>query len=142
MFILEVLLITSSIVVLLSDISHRRISNKLNLIVCFICLSLAVFSEDYSLQLSQSVLILGVGLVLFLLGILAAGDTKLFSSYALIIDSKYFLLSVVMIGIFGFFTAIIIFLINRYRKSSVRGVPYGVPIVVSCLFWIYLSKLS
>ncbi|WP_407334225.1 prepilin peptidase [Enterovibrio sp. 27052020O] len=143
MSVLELLLISGSIAGMATDIYHRKISNRLCLSIFLLCLLLAFFDEKIQLHVYQSLSVVVIGLVLFSVGILGAGDTKLLAAYALIIDQGYFSLTLLMIGLLGGFTAIIIFLMQLISKNTTKkGVPYGVPIVISSLFSLYLSKLN
>ncbi|MGF1704319.1 prepilin peptidase [Enterovibrio baiacu] len=135
----------SSILIIASDFKHRRISNMMVAISAIACISLALTNESLGFHLLQSLAVLFIGLFLFKLGVIAAGDTKLLSVYAIIIDPLYFPASLVLIGITGGFVALPILLrklISKKSNGHDRGVPYGIPIVISGMFGIYLSKLS
>ncbi|MDD1794656.1 prepilin peptidase [Enterovibrio makurazakiensis] len=143
MNLIGLVLIAISTVIIVSDIKERKISNRLNLVVLVCCLLIAYEYENIELHILRSTLVLTVGLVIFSLGIIGAGDIKLLSIYALIIDSQYWTLSLVTIGFIGGITALIILIKSKIVKNGKnKGVPYGVPIVFSSLFFIHLSALS
>ncbi|WP_241910667.1 A24 family peptidase [Enterovibrio norvegicus] len=135
----------SSILIVVSDLKHRRISNTMVAISAIACISLALTNESLGFHSLQSLFVLFIGLFLFKLGVIAAGDTKLLSVYALIIDPIYFPASLVLIGITGgvvTFPILLRKLISKKSNEHDRGIPYGIPIVISGMFGIYLSKLS
>ncbi|WP_051563710.1 A24 family peptidase [Enterovibrio calviensis] len=143
MNLIGLVLIAISTVVVISDIKERKISNRLNLVVLVCCLLIAYEYENIELHILRSTLVLAVGLVIFSLGIIGAGDVKLLSIYALIIDDQYWALSLATVGFIGGITALIILIKSIIVKSDTeKGVPYGIPIVVSSLFFIHLSALS
>ncbi|MDD1781733.1 A24 family peptidase [Enterovibrio sp. ZSDZ35] len=142
MFVVETLLATSSAAVLISDVCTRKISNKLSALVLISCLLLSFTNENISLHFAQSAMVFAVGLVLFSAGIIGAGDIKVLCCYSLIIDNQYWLLSIVIIGFLGGITALVILIkikiIDSYKNE---GVPYGLPIVITSLFFIHLSTI-
>ncbi|CZF81113.1 Type IV leader peptidase family protein [Grimontia celer] len=143
MFLVDLVLITISMVIVYSDIKERKISNRLNLAVLACCLLIAYENKSIELHILRGFIVVFFGMFLFSLGIIGAGDVKLFSAYALIIDSQFWLLTLVSITFVGGFVAIFILLKSKFLKSSrIRGVPYGFPIVVSSLFFIHLSAIS
>ncbi len=140
---LDIVLLTSSVAVIISDLKYRKISNFLVLTILTICILISVNETRLSIHVDQSILVLLVGLVLFRVGVLAAGDTKLFAVYSLVINPEYIQLSIVLIGFIGGIVTVLIVVKKYFSESKAdRGVPYGIPIVLSSLFSIYLSKLS
>ncbi|MBE1276666.1 A24 family peptidase [Enterovibrio baiacu] len=140
---LDIVLTTSSVAVIVSDLKYRKISNFLVLTIFIMCILMGIKEPSLSIHFHQSILVLLVGLVLFRVGLLAAGDTKLFAVYSLVINPEYIQLSIVLIGFIGGIVAVPIFVKKYFSESKAdRGVPYGIPIVLSSLFSIYLSKLS
>ncbi|KKD60219.1 hypothetical protein RN22_12110 [Grimontia sp. AD028] len=143
MSLIDLVLITISALIVYSDVKERKISNRLSLAVLACCLFIAYGNESIELHILRGFIVFFVGVIFFSLGIVGAGDVKLFSAYALIIDSQFWLLTLVAITFVGGFTAIFIFIKSKLLKnSSIRGVPYGLPIVVSSLFFIHLSAIS
>ncbi|MCC4797720.1 A24 family peptidase [Enterovibrio norvegicus] len=140
---LDIVLLTSSVAVIISDLKYRKISNFFVLTILTICILISVREPSLSIHVDQSILVLLVGLVLFRVGVLAAGDTKLFAVYSLVINPEYIQLSIFLIAFIGGIVAVPIFVKKYFSESKAdRGVPYGIPIVLSSLFSIYLSKLS
>ncbi|PMI38840.1 hypothetical protein BCT30_03450 [Enterovibrio norvegicus] len=128
---------------MISDLKYRKISNFFVLTILTICILISVREPSLSIHVDQSILVLLVGLVLFRVGVLAAGDTKLFAVYSLVINPEYIQLSIFLIAFIGGIVAVPIFVKKYFSESKAdRGVPYGIPIVLSSLFSIYLSKLS
>lgn len=139
----ELVLIASSVMVIVSDVCYRRISNKLCLFILLCCLIFGVGNEELSIHFIQGALILTIGLALFGLGIIGAGDIKLLSSYSLIIDSQYWLLSLIVVGFLGGLTAVGVYIKSKIvSQTKNAGIPYGIPIVLSSLFFIHLSTLN
>ncbi|WP_283132144.1 A24 family peptidase [Enterovibrio norvegicus] len=140
---LDIVLISSSIAVILSDVRHRRISNVIILVIGVTCILMSVKNNLLSLHFYQSISVLLFGLILFRFGILAAGDSKLLAVYSIVIDPSYFQLSLILTGIIGGVLATVILIRKKISDNKPDdGVPYGIPIVISGLMGIYLSKLS
>ncbi|MEZ8082049.1 A24 family peptidase [Enterovibrio norvegicus] len=140
---LDIVLISSSIAVILSDVRHRRISNVIILVIGVTCILMSVKNHLLSLHFYQSISVLLFGLILFRFGILAAGDSKLLAVYSIVIDPSYFQLSLILTGIIGGVLATVILIRKKISDNKPDdGVPYGIPIVISGLMGIYLSKLS
>ncbi|PMN71971.1 hypothetical protein BCT27_15715 [Enterovibrio norvegicus] len=126
-----------------TDITKRTISNSLCLFVLMTCIALALFDSSLQIHMYQFTSVVVIGLGLFAMGVLGAGDTKLLAAYSLIIDEEYFLFTLFIITVLGALIALFILAMQLASKNKYRrGVPYGVPIVVASLFSIYLSKLN
>ncbi|PKF48966.1 hypothetical protein AT251_22335 [Enterovibrio nigricans] len=79
----------------------------------------------------------------FSLGAIGAGDIKILCCYSLIIDQKYWPLSLITIVFLGGITALGIFIIMKISDNDKNnGVPYGIPIVVTSLFFVHLSTFN
>ncbi|SKA69014.1 prepilin peptidase CpaA [Enterovibrio nigricans DSM 22720] len=88
-------------------------------------------------------MVFAVGLALFSLGAIGAGDIKILCCYSLIIDQKYWPLSLITIVFLGGITALGIFIIMKISDNDKNnGVPYGIPIVVTSLFFVHLSTFN
>ncbi len=143
MLVTELLLAVSSGVVVITDVRSRKISNKICILILLCCLFISLENESIKLQFIQAVLVVVFGLTLFSLGVVGAGDVKLLSCYSLIISPKYWLLTLMLIGFIGGICAITILVKNLlFSRQENFGVPYGIPIVISSLFFIHLTIVS
>ncbi len=79
------------------------------------------------------VILLPVSLLVWKVGIWGAGDSKLLLAFFPMIDSQYYLSTMIYIGFAGFVT-VIVFLISKKisDKNKFNSVPYGIPIALSC----------
>lgn len=100
--------------------------------------------QSIEFHLVRSLIVMAFGFVLFCIGIMGAGDIKLLSSLSLVIDDNYWALTLIMIGLLGGVTALVVFTKERLakKKGPSRGVPYAVPILAAGLTGIYLSAVS
>ncbi|CAH0540338.1 A24 family peptidase [Vibrio marisflavi] len=123
------------------DITQRTITNKSCIAVLFVTTLILVEQGNYE-SIKYSLVIFLVGVFLFLIKIIAAGDVKLISAFSLAIVPKYLLLTIVIILLLGGILAIGQVIWIKSRGKSIKtntGVPYGVPICIGCLFGIAAS---
>ncbi|MGF1698363.1 A24 family peptidase [Vibrio lamellibrachiae] len=124
-----------------SDCKYREVSNRLVLCIALWNLSLLEFHGEAQ-QLIQPLAVLLIGSVLFKLGLLAAGDSKLLSAFSLVIAPQFFSITVVVIGVLGGVLAVSQWVIGRLTGDvswTQRGVPYAVPICLGSLLAIAAS---
>lgn len=127
----------------LSDICTRKISNTALFILALLLL-LGWFSQPNWQIWPYSLAILLVGLALFKLGVLAAGDTKLLVVLSLGIDPVYMPLTLVGIAMVGGLMALgylLYGLVTDLQQVRQRGIPYGVPICLVGGLAVYVSAL-
>ncbi|MDE1515538.1 A24 family peptidase [Vibrio misgurnus] len=140
---LSVLIFLALLLIAFSDIRTRKISNTTLLILALLLL-LGWFSQPNWQIWPYSLTILLVGLGLFKLGVLAAGDTKLLAVLSLGIDPLYMPLTLVGIAIVGGLMALgylLYGLVTDLQQVRQRGIPYGVPICLVGGLAVYVSAL-
>lgn len=123
------------------DIAQRTITNK-SCIAIFIISALILVEQGSYESIKYSLVIFLIGILLFLLKIIAAGDIKLISAFSVAIAPKYILLTVIVILFLGGVLAIGQVIWIKSSGKSIKtntGVPYGVPICIGCLFGIAAS---
>jgi prepilin peptidase CpaA len=124
-----------------TDVKQRQITNGSVLLVALLCLSILVVKQQY-LALVFSFIILMVGIGLFVLGIIAAGDIKLLAAFSLAIKPEYLLVTLGLIVLLGGILAVgylIYGVLTDLKKVRQRGIPYAIPICLGCLFGIAAS---
>ena len=130
-------------VIAFSDILHRRINNYLVLIVAVLAMVISGFSAFAVIPFAIAT---GIGLVLFGFGIFAGGDIKLMLAFLLGIDTQWWPVVFLLTAVIGGVMAAGYLLIGLYKKdlNQVRkkGIPYGVPIVISGLLGILLTTVG
>lgn len=130
-----------SLYICYTDVRHRQITNGVVLIVALLCLSILVVNQQYS-ALMLSCTILMVGIALFLLGVIGAGDIKLLAAFSLAIKPEYLLMTLGLIVLSGGILAVFYLIygaITDLNKVRQRGIPYAIPICLGCLFGIAAS---
>ncbi|WP_064604953.1 A24 family peptidase [Photobacterium sp. J15] len=129
-----------------TDIRSRKISNLTVLAVFIFSLTISYLTSVLNESWIVASKILLVGFVLSCFGVIAAGDIKLLTAYSLAINPEFILLVLIMIGLIGgliaLFYLIKYFLKGRNPDTLMRGIPYGVPISLSCGLGIVLTVLS
>ncbi|MZI96070.1 hypothetical protein F9817_23075 [Vibrio sp. CAIM 722] len=129
---------------LVTDVLYRRISNLDVIIILITILILRLNEIDYRVT-TQFLLVLGLGFLVVSFGICGAGDIKLLSVLSLAIHPNWFILVVVLMLWLGGILAGSIWLFYKFRYPNQRytgGVPYAIPIVISCSFGMWLTMIS
>ncbi|MFA0569609.1 A24 family peptidase [Vibrio gallaecicus] len=137
---LEWLIILAALFIYVSatDVMWRSISN----LACLAISSgffLYVIETGSWLNIVHSVLILGIGIILSQLKLLAGGDTKLFAAYSLAIPSAHLLNTIILILLIGGVVSVIYLLWVKLGKKTNRGVPYGIAISLGSSLGILAS---
>ncbi|AIV07362.1 peptidase [Vibrio harveyi] len=113
----------------ITDFLHRKIQNNALLLL----LLLQSFLSPLDLQITTFLLVLGIGLILYALIWIGAGDIKYAAVLSLTIPLNDLPLAYIMTAFAGGFLAII-YLITRKlisnTSSSQEGIPYGIAISV------------
>jgi len=138
------ILVTLSFFICYQDITKRKISNRIVLCVLVVASVLFFYQQNYAV-LPYSLLILCVGFILFQFNMIAAGDIKLLTAFSLAITPEIISLTIVVIGFLGGGVAILYYLfglLTDLQKVKKKGVPYGLPICMGCLFSIAVSLSS
>ena len=116
----------------ITDFLHRKIQNNALLLL----LLLQSFLSPLDLQITTFLLVLGIGLILYALIWIGAGDIKYAAVLSLTIPLNDLPWAYIMTAFAGGFLAII-YLITRKlisnTSSSQEGIPYG--IAISCLLY-------
>ncbi len=123
------------------DIRYRKIPNKVVIAIAFIG-GLFVCLNGYFYHIFTSLIVLAIGTVLFQIKVLAAGDSKLFAAFSLMIAPKYMLITMCFILLAGGVLAISQWTISKVMKRiewMTKGVPYAVPICLGSLLGIAAS---
>ncbi|MBS9896615.1 prepilin peptidase [Vibrio alginolyticus] len=140
LIVINILLLTFCIY---SDFFKRTILNSIVLILA-VTILLGWFSQPNWHIWPYTVAIVLGGLLLFQLGVLGAGDTKLLAVISLGIDPSYMPLTLVGIAMVGGVMALgylLYGLLTDLSKVRQRGIPYGVPICLVGGLAIVVSAL-
>lgn len=140
LIIINILLLTFCIY---SDFFKRTILNSIVLILA-VTILLGWFSQPNWQIWPYTVAIVLGGLLLFQLGVLGAGDTKLLAVISLGIDPAYMpltLVGIVMVGGVMALGYLLYGLLTDLSKIRQRGIPYGVPICLVGGLAIVVSAL-
>ncbi|WP_123016412.1 prepilin peptidase [Vibrio zhugei] len=126
-----------------TDIRYRYIGNEDVLFTLFSIFAVR-FTDISHLSYSTAMLVFIFGVFLWHFGVCGAGDIKLITVLTLAVDGQWFLLCLVSMLLLGGVLAIALCLWGRLSSNGApytKGVPYGVPIVVSFGFGIVLTLL-
>lgn len=139
---LSLILFLQSISISLSDIKHRRIPNKQLALLMITTSLIALYSDFLPETLVHSLILLGVGYMLFSLRIWGGGDAKLLFVFAIAIKPDALWVALFS-GIIAASIQIIATLIYHkgIRNANKVGIAFGVPIAVSGLTGVYVSLL-
>jgi prepilin peptidase CpaA len=130
-----------SLFICYSDVQQRQIGNNSVCLVALLCLSILVVNQQYS-AIIHALLILAVGVALFLMRVIAAGDIKLLAAFSLAIKPEYLLSTLGLILLFGGILAgiyLIYGVLTDLKRVRQEGIPYAIPICLGCLFGIAAS---
>ncbi|WP_159439095.1 prepilin peptidase [Vibrio palustris] len=129
--------------VLYTDIRYREIRN-IDVLLILLSILMVRYAHISHLPYKITLLVLFIGIVLWHCGFCGAGDIKLITVLTLGVDEQWFLLCLVSTLLLGGVLAIALCLWGRLSSNGApytKGVPYGVPIVVSFGFGIVLTLL-
>ncbi|CAM3186704.1 A24 family peptidase [Moritella viscosa] len=118
------------------DVTVRRLPNGLVILTALLCLTVAISGDFYISSLQQSALALAVGFGLFLLRVCGAGDIKLIAAYLLGIKPEYWALFLFVMSLIGTCLGVVQYIFRRQQNA---GIPYGVAISLSGLFFVIAS---
>jgi prepilin peptidase CpaA len=131
------LIATFSVFIVYSDIKHRKVSNKLCLLIAVLCAGYAFTYTEVQVLIPITILVIGI--VLSYLRILGGGDTKLLAAYFTAISPDVFLATLIVIGISGGVLSLIYLLKNKIKKNTNSNLPYAIPITIGGLIGILAS---
>lgn len=123
------------------DLTKRRISNRLVLSLLVVSAVLFLYLHNYSILLYSGLLLLAC-FTLFLFNIIAGGDIKLLVAFSLAIKAQFLPLTLLIIMALGGLLGIAYYLfglLTDLAKVKARGIPYGLPICLGCLFGVAAS---
>lgn len=127
----------------ISDIRHRQISNT----ACLIILGTSLVSSVTSGFIAESaigcIVVFMTFFLLWYLRVLGAGDVKLISAFSLGISPDFLVLFLVITGLSGGIQIAVMYIIALFGRRSPfqRGIPYGVSISVSGVFFSCISSI-
>lgn len=132
-------LLTICMFTCISDIRHRKISNKL-LVTYSLLQSLGIFFDNFYVGSLSIVFILG--LLVFAAGICGAGDVKFITIMSLSLPIHVLPVAFALTALFGGILAIVLTLLaflTRHRPNPInyRELPYGVAISLGFYITIY-----
>ncbi|PAF43638.1 prepilin peptidase [Helicobacter sp. 11S02596-1] len=123
--------------VIATDIFYRKITNPqvgFTLILGLASLLLLVME----LQFYTGAIVLGVGYILWHLGVCGAGDVKLLAAMSCFVPTEILFDFLFVVSLIGFVVGVVVIVLHLLRKRD-RSVPYGVAIVTS--FWVFFIPI-
>lgn len=132
------------IYVCFSDGTNRKIPNNLNKIALAFSILVALHNGHLMTSLPIAVLCFVVFFILWYLRVIGAGDVKLLCSLIIGIEPKLVTATLITIGFLGGILVSIMYLIGKIAgfDSYKKGIPYGIPIALSCFIFSTVSILS
>ncbi|USD38909.1 prepilin peptidase [Ferrimonas sp. SCSIO 43195] len=132
-----------SLIVMMSDIRKRKISNITVVLIGVITVIITLVSDSKTIdqQLFQAAITIAVGFLLTMLNIFGAGDSKLLAAYSLGISPALYPGVLFVVCVLGALIAIVLWLSNRQQLRQ-RGVPYGLAIAPAGLAAVALSAIG
>lgn len=126
------LLLFLSILVCIYDWRLRKIPNYICIIIFCISILVLILKEEFD-GLIYLLLAIPFFLIVWKVGIWGAGDSKLLLSFFPMIESQYYVTTVVFICLIGFATGVMFLIFKKIsKKNKFNTVPYGIPIALSC----------
>ncbi|EGR0107094.1 pilus assembly protein CpaA [Vibrio vulnificus] len=127
----------------MNDIKYRVIPNGAILAMLFLCTFFA-HSSNYLLQTAPiSALCFALSITLWHKGFFGGGDAKYFPAMMLGIKPEHAIEAICYIGLFGGITVIGVYVYCLIAQKEIKkiGIPYGLPISLSCLIFLNLSSM-
>lgn len=126
------------------DWKHRKIPNNLNKIALVFNLVIALLNGYLSSSLPISIVCFFVGVLLWYLKILGAGDVKLLAALVVGIQPNLVTATLISIGFMGGILVIVMYVIGKVKRFNIykKGIPYGIPIALSGFIFSTISILS
>lgn len=124
--------------VIYRDISTRTISNR----VCAAILGISLLMGFTHIAVVKTILVCLVLLTLYGLSIWGGGDSKLAIAFLPAVSEQYLWLYLLFIAVLGGALAMIYLFYGCFvgmKKVKQRGLPFGIPICLSALFFIAAS---
>jgi prepilin peptidase CpaA len=126
------------------DWKHRKIPNNLNKIALVFNLVVALLNGYLASSLPISIVCFFVGVLLWYLRVLGAGDVKLLAALIVGIQPNLVTATLISIGFMGGILVIVMCVIGKVKRFNIykKGIPYGIPIALSCFIFSTISILS
>ncbi|CAH6785673.1 Type IV prepilin peptidase TadV/CpaA [Vibrio chagasii] len=126
------------------DWKHRKIPNNLNKIALVVNLVVALSNGYLASSLPISIVCFVVGVLLWYLKVIGAGDVKLLTALVVGIQPDLVIATLISIGFMGGGLVLIMYIIGKIKRfnSYKKGIPYGIPIALSCFIFSTISTLS
>lgn len=133
-----------SLLVIFSDSRNRCISNRLVISVLVMSTVVALLNDFFFRSLLYALVILGIFFVLWLANVLGGGDIKLIAAYSVGVEPQFTVFMICFIGLLGGLQITVMYVWGGLQKKPAfeRGIPYGIPIVLSGLFFSTLTLLT
>ncbi|MCF7507045.1 prepilin peptidase [Vibrio sp. L3-7] len=133
-----------SIHVCFFDGKHRKIPNDLNKIALIFSILVALHNGYLMSSLPIAVLCFVVFFILWYLRVIGAGDVKLLCALIIGIQPDLVVITLIYIGFLGGFLVFTMYIVGKIRgiPSFAKGIPYGIPIALSCFFFSTISILA
>ncbi|WP_135455291.1 A24 family peptidase [Vibrio echinoideorum] len=133
-----------SIHVCFFDGKHRKIPNDLNKIALIFSILVALHNGHLMSSLPIAVLCFVVFFILWYLRVIGAGDVKLLCALIIGIQPDLVVITLIYIGFLGGFLVFTMYIVGKTRgiPSFAKGIPYGIPIALSCFFFSTISILA
>ena len=126
------------------DWKHRKIPNTLNKITLIANLVVALLNGYLASSLPISIACFFIGVLLWYLKVLGAGDVKLLAALVIGIQPDLVTVTLISIGFMGGGLVLIMYIIGKIKRFNTykKGIPYGIPIALSCFIFSTISTLS
>lgn len=126
------LLLILSLLVCIYDWRFREIPNYICIIIFLVSILVLILKGDFY-NLIYFSLAIPLFLTVWKIGIWGAGDSKLLLAFFPMIESQYYVTTVVFICLMGFATGVMFLIFQKIsRNNKFNTVPYGIPIALSC----------
>ncbi|CAK1693027.1 prepilin peptidase CpaA [Vibrio crassostreae] len=126
------------------DGKYRKIPNNLNKIALAFSIFVALYNGYLMSSLPTAALCFIVFFILWYIGVIGAGDVKLLFALIIGIQPELVTMTLIFIGFLGGFLVSIMYVIGKMAgfDSYKKGIPYGMPIALSCFIFSTVSILS
>ncbi|MBJ2145297.1 prepilin peptidase [Vibrio sp. IB15] len=126
------------------DWKHRKIPNNLNKVALVVNLFVALSNGYLASSLPISIVCFAVGVLLWYLKVLGAGDVKLLAALIVGVQPNLVIAALISIGFMGGILVILMYVVGKVKRFNIykKGIPYGIPIALSCFIFSTISTLS
>lgn len=123
---------------------HRKIPNNLNKIALIFSNIVALNNGYLMSSLPIAILCFVVFFILWYLKVIGGGDVKLLCALIIGIQPELVTSTLIFIGFLGGVVVSIMYIIGKVVgfDSYKKGIPYGIPIALSCFIFSTVSILS